>query len=644
MKVLSLFDGMSCGQIALEKVGAKVDTYYASEIQPQSIQITQKNYPNTVQLGDITKLSTQDLDELGEIDLLIGGSPCFVAGTLITTKEGYKNIEDIEIGDEVLTHTNSFKKVVEPMVNQAEGIYNIRIQGSPINTVTGEHPYYVREMYRTYKKEEGKRKNRRNWTEPKWVKAKDLDPKKHFVGFAENQLEENPYGITETEAWLIGRYVADGYLRTGKRSGKGREGQYNNQVIFCIGKHKLNDFKEQAGEEYYIGYAEDRTVFKGRLINKRMTELCLKAGRGSENKVVPDFILNLPKELLEMFLNGYLSGDGYENSKEIRAVSISQKLIFGLGQVVQKVYNTPYSIYYHEPAKTKVIEGRTVNQKPQWSIAFSKARKKQNKAVYIEGMLWKPIKKVEYDKDFCGEVYNFEVEEDNSYVANNVTVHNCQNLSRTVINDIKHNQGLKGAKSSLFYEYLRVLEYVKPKYFLLENVESMKSEDKDIITEALGVEPVMINSGLVSAQDRKRYYWTNIPNVTQPIDKGLVLSDIVLSKVPDKYWYKHSVTFHGDDKRPVATLDMNVNYDMLKRVYGLHQKSPTLTGVRGGHHQKKVLQYGKARKLTPTEYELLQTVPLGYTEGVADSHRYNMLGDGWTVDVIAHIFKGLKNI
>lgn len=220
----------------------------------------------------------------------------------------------------------------------------------------------------------------------------------------------------------------------------------------------------------------------------------------------------------------------------------------------------------------------------------------------------------------------------------------CQNLSRTVINDIKHNQGLKGAKSSLFYEYLRVLEYVKPKYFLLENVESMKSEDKDIITEALGVEPVMINSGLVSAQDRKRYYWTNIPNVTQPIDKGLVLSDIVLSKVPDKYWYKHSVTFHGNDKRPVATLNMNVNYDMLKRVYGLHQKSPTLTGVRGGHHQKKVLQYGKARKLTPTEYELLQTVPLGYSEGVADSHRYNMLGDGWTVDVIAHIFKGLKNI
>lgn len=219
----------------------------------------------------------------------------------------------------------------------------------------------------------------------------------------------------------------------------------------------------------------------------------------------------------------------------------------------------------------------------------------------------------------------------------------CTNLSRTVINNIKHNQGLKGEHSSLFYDYVRVLERVKPRFFLLENVESMRNEDRDIITEALGVEPIMINSGLVSAQDRKRYYWTNIPNVTQPADRGLVLGDIVEKDVKEKYWYKQDFTYHGEDKRPIATLHVK-GHDILKRVYGLHQKSATLTGVRGGYQQKKVFQYGKCRKLTPLEYEKLQTVPLGYTEGVADSHRYNMLGDGWTVDVIAHIFKGLKNI
>jgi site-specific DNA-cytosine methylase len=216
----------------------------------------------------------------------------------------------------------------------------------------------------------------------------------------------------------------------------------------------------------------------------------------------------------------------------------------------------------------------------------------------------------------------------------------CQNLSRTVINNIKHNQGLKGEKSSLFYEYVRVLTETKPKYFLFENVESMRGEDRDIITETLGVQPSMINSGLVSAQDRKRYYWTNIPNVEQPVDKGILLKDIVENTVDEKYWYKQDFTYHGEGKRPVATLTMK-GHDILKRVYGLHQKSPTLTACRGGNLQKKVFQHGKCRKLTPLEYERLQTVPDGYTEGIADSHRYNMLGDGWTVDVIAHIFKGL---
>lgn len=220
----------------------------------------------------------------------------------------------------------------------------------------------------------------------------------------------------------------------------------------------------------------------------------------------------------------------------------------------------------------------------------------------------------------------------------------CKNLSRAVINNINHNQGLEGKHSSLFYDAVRIMKLVKPTYFLVENVESMKDEDKDIITETLGVEPIMINSSLVSAQDRKRYYWTNIPITELPKDKGLVLQDIIQpsNEVDDKYWYKQDFTYHGDEKRPVATLHIN-GHDILKRVYGEHQKAPTLTACRGGNLQKKVFQDGRCRKLTPLEYERLQTVPEGFTEGIADTHRYNVLGDGWTIDVIAHIFKGLKS-
>lgn len=219
----------------------------------------------------------------------------------------------------------------------------------------------------------------------------------------------------------------------------------------------------------------------------------------------------------------------------------------------------------------------------------------------------------------------------------------CQNLSHTVINNIKHNQGLKGEKSSLFYEYLRILVETKPRYFLLENVGRMSNNNKDLISNALGVEPITIDSNLFSAQDRLRHYWTNIDVITEISDKGIVLKDIVLDteQVEDKFWYDKEFIYHGDDEKVQATLLIN-GHDILKRVNNLSDKSPTLTCCRGGNTQKKVYQSGKCRKLTPLEYERLQTVPDDYTLGVSNSQRYNMLGNGWTVDVIAHIFNGIK--
>ena len=219
----------------------------------------------------------------------------------------------------------------------------------------------------------------------------------------------------------------------------------------------------------------------------------------------------------------------------------------------------------------------------------------------------------------------------------------CQNLSLAVINNIKHKKSKKKKKSGLFYEYLRLLTETKPKYFLLENVGGMRTKDKDLITEALGVEPLQINSNLFSAQDRDRYYWTNIPVDLNIKDKGIVLKDICLNadEVDLKFWYDKEFTYNGDDKKVQATLHLN-GHDILKRVNNLNDKSATLTCCRGGNLQKKVFQNGKCRKLTPLEYERLQTVPENYTLGVSDSQRYNMLGNGWTVDVIAHIFNGMR--
>lgn len=216
-------------------------------------------------------------------------------------------------------------------------------------------------------------------------------------------------------------------------------------------------------------------------------------------------------------------------------------------------------------------------------------------------------------------------------------------------------------RSKLFWEFVRLLKELRPKYFLLENVK-MKQQSMDVITEALGVEPIFINSRLVSAQNRQRYYWTNIPMDKLPDDKGIMLKDVLEDGHVDRdkahcidanyfkggnlksYFEKHrrQLVFSKDGLCHVGDADIRGN-DNVRRVYHPDGKSPCLTTMGGGHREPKTLTSDTTwRKLTPLECERLQTVPEGYTDHVSNTQRYKMLGNGWTVDVISHIFNGMK--
>ena len=176
--------------------------------------------------------------------------------------------------------------------------------------------------------------------------------------------------------------------------------------------------------------------------------------------------------------------------------------------------------------------------------------------------------------------------------------------------------------------------------FLFENVSSMSKESKQAIEECLGVELVYQNSSAFSAQDRGRVYGTNFPFKPVLNPSNILLKDVLENDVDEKYFYNCKFDFLGFDKTVCATLHIN-GHDILKRVNSPFAKCQTLTTCGGGNTQKKVLDNGRPRKLTPLEYERLQTLPDGYTDGFADSHRYNTIGNGWTVDVIAHILKAL---
>jgi site-specific DNA-cytosine methylase len=215
-------------------------------------------------------------------------------------------------------------------------------------------------------------------------------------------------------------------------------------------------------------------------------------------------------------------------------------------------------------------------------------------------------------------------------------------------------------RSKLFFEYVRLKNELQPKYFLLENVK-MKQEWQDIISDLLGVKPILINSSLVSAQNRERLYWTNLPIDGLPTDKGILLKDIIEDGqvLKDKsqtilatLYKENAKSMIKRNKQGLLILkNIYPNKGQNGNVYAIFGKCKTLSagvGIKGngiGSSNSPKIETINAdgwRKLTPIECERLQTVPDNYTEGVSNTQRYKMLGNGWTVDVIAHILKNIE--
>lgn len=213
----------------------------------------------------------------------------------------------------------------------------------------------------------------------------------------------------------------------------------------------------------------------------------------------------------------------------------------------------------------------------------------------------------------------------------------CQSLSITRADNAKLSNGLLG-KSGIFYEVLRAIEEIQPRYFLVENVVPKNREDQDRMSELLGCEPLQINSNVFVPQDRIRLYWTNTKVTPPPVTAQHLLMDIMQSDVPQKYFCPQPYDFYGLDHKVCATLHVNT-MDMLKRVYSPYFSGPTLTCVSGGYQEKKVWD-GSPRKLTPVEYERMQGLPDGFTDvGLTDTQRRSLCGNGWTLPVIKWIFK-----
>lgn len=222
----------------------------------------------------------------------------------------------------------------------------------------------------------------------------------------------------------------------------------------------------------------------------------------------------------------------------------------------------------------------------------------------------------------------------------------CQDLSNA-----QNGLGLEGSKSGLFYEYIRLLKELKPKYFLLENV---KNKWGDIMSEIVGVPFLHINSAIFSAQSRPRYYWTNLsyPQFPLKLNDETISSILEINVSKEFYYYKDGLdkfikttsisnkkTQDGIIKVFDLPKEILKDNERQRRVYSIESKSPTILARAD---TTKILIESKIRKLTPLECERMQKIPDNYTIGCSNTQRYKMIGNAFTVDVIEHFLKGLN--
>ncbi len=710
LRVFEAFSGVGSQRMALRNIGVDHEVVAIADIDKFALKSYEAIHGDCPNLGDISQIETSDIPDH---DLFTYSFPCFIEGTLVMTSNGCKAIEDITEDDFVLTHTNKYQKVVKPMVNEANHIYKLSSTASEDLYVTEEHPFYVRKKTKVWDNEN--RTSKRVFESAEWVKTKDLT-KDYYLGSAINNKSELPtwggvvfngafgHEVKQNELsklfanedfwWLVGRFIGDGWTREYTAQGK-----HDERFVLCCGKHKncLEDVKnvlDRLPFSYHI--TEERTTYKFQIVNKELARYCYQFGKGASNKHLTSDIINLPINLLKYFLDGYLTSDGHlDKNGYYKISSVSQKLIYDTSQCIMKVYKTPVSVYRTKRNPTCIIEGRLVNQKDVYEVKFKKDKRKQDKSFYEDGYVWHPINKLE-KLEYNGLVYNMEVENDNSYVVQNIIAHNCQDIS-VAGKQLGLSEGA-GTRSSLLWECAKVIEVKRPKYLLLENVKNLVGKkhkaDFDKWLDWLEKQGYTNYWQVLNAknygvpQNRERVFVVSILGEHKPYEfpKSTALTravkDVLEDEVDEKYYINKP--FHLVDKGIVKTEFPNINKVILEKEqlenttskHSLEIDKSKLSpdgatvcetrcdeGVRyfkdnicgtlrtinagGDKHviQREEYNY-KVRKLTPLECWRL----MGFSDddfnkakndGISNSQLYKQAGNSIVVPVLEGIFRNM---
>jgi intein/homing endonuclease len=413
--------------IACEHSGSMRDSFASLGHNAMSADLIDAETPGEHFKGDVLPMVESGvMPKYGKIDLMIAHPPCFEPGTLIKTDNGYKNIEDVEIGDMVFTHTNTYKRVYDKQKTFSENIMNIKISSSKKTKVTSEHPFYC-----IVKNSDG------SISEPQWIASKDLDKNCYVAtpsiktGDLDEKIMEQFKDLPLDKQdfwWVVGKWVGDGWSLKHHYS-------YENMICSSYKKEELEVLESKLKSVFNnVSKSKQKTTMRFTIINKLLFDFLNLFGKYCDGKFIPEFVFRLPKDTIKSFLDGYFFADGHkkDNGKIQLFSTVSKKLAFGLQLLILKAYGKP--TYFHEvPPRKKEwrIKGRLIKYNTIYTLGFQYFYSRW-KPDFIEkdGVVFSKFMNSSLES-YNDYVYNLSVEEDESYVANNLVCHNCTYLTNT---------------------------------------------------------------------------------------------------------------------------------------------------------------------------------------------------------------------